>query len=165
MKIRQQCIIYLVALLLAGCGYHLRGMLEMPRWFNHVSIITDNANRDLAPLLNGQLKAYQINVCADPSLAAYWLIIEEDSFQQQVGSISSSTTPRQYQLFYSVQFKLQQAKGKEILPSTRIMITRQVTLNSDRILGSTNEEDLTKTEMQREAAMRIIDRLSRIHEH
>lgn len=137
----------------------------MPTWLNNIAIVVQEAHRDFEPLLNSQLKAYKINVCPDPTLADFWLIIEDDSFQQQVGSISSSTTPRQYQLFYTVRFKLQRAKGKEIMPSTRIIVTRQVTLNSERILGSTNEEDLTKNEMRREAAMQVIDRLSHANEH
>jgi len=152
-------------LLLNGCGFHLRGMHEIPKWLNNITIVVQNASRDLEPLLSSQLKAYGINVSPDPSQSDLWLIIEDDGFQQQVGSISSSTTPRQYQLFYTVRFKLQRAKGNEIMPSNQIVVTRQVTLNSDRILGSTNEENLSKTEMRREAAMQIIDRLSRVHDH
>lgn len=152
-------------LLLTACGFHLRGMIDMPQWLNKITIVIQNANHDLEPLLNTQLKAYSIQVCPDPSLADYWLIIEQDNFQQHVGSISSSTTPRQYQLIYTVQFKLQRAKGQEILPTTQVVVTRQITINSNRILGSTHEEDQSKSEMRREAAIQIIDRLSRIHEH
>lgn len=152
-------------LLLTGCGFHLRGMIDMPKWLNNVTIVVQNAHRDLEPFLNEQLKAYHINVCPEPATAEYWLVIEQDNFRQQISSISSSTTPRQYQLIYTVHFKLQQAKGKEIRPSSQVVVTRQITLNSNRILGSTNEEDQSKTEMQRDAAMQIIDQLGRVHEH
>ena len=155
----------MTALLLSGCGFHLRGMHERPQWLSNVTLVIENENRDLGAFLSQQLKANGISTNTNPSSATYWLIIEKDHFQQQVGSISSSTTPRQYQLFYSVQFKLQHAKGKDILSSSQVVVTRQVTLNSERILGSTHEEDLTKAEMQKDAAMQIIDRLSRAHEH
>lgn len=158
------CVTWLAILLLTGCGFHLRGVLDMPRWLNNVAIEVQNAHRDLGPLLSDQLNAYRINICSDPSLADYWLIIEQDEFQQNISSISSSTTPRQYQLIYTVRFKLQRAKGKEILPSCTVVITRQITLNSDRILGSTYEAEQSKKEMQRDAAIQIIDRLSRAHE-
>ncbi len=137
----------------------------MPRWLNHVSIVIQNANHDLKPLLKNQLKAYSITTVDDPAKAAYWLLIEQDNFGQQIASISSSTTPRQYQLIYRVYFKLQRAKGQDIISSNRVIVTRQITLNSDRILGSTNEEEQSKADMRRDAVIQIIERLSRTHEH
>ncbi len=155
----------LLLLLLTSCGFHLRGMCNMPRWLNNTSIIVQNANRDLGPLLSDQLKTWNIQVCPDAATASYWLIIEEDHFQQQISSISSSTTPRQYQLIYTVKFKLQQAKGKDIIPDSQVVVSRQITINSDRILGSSNEEEHTKNDLRRDAVNQIIERLSRAHEH
>ncbi len=164
MKLIGRFYLIFALLLTASCGFHLRGVLDMPRWLNNVTIEIQNAHRHMGSLLSDQLRAYHINVIPDPSLADYWLIIAQDDFQQQISSISSSTTPRQYQLIYTVQFKLQRAKGKEVMPLSKVVVTRQITLNSDRILGSTNEEDQSKQEMRRDAAIQIIDRLSRVHE-
>lgn len=162
--IRVSRLMVLIALLLTGCGFHLRGMNDMPKWLNDVALVIQEGNRDLEPLLSNQLEAYHINLCSDPALARYWLIIEHDEVRQEISSISSSTTPRQYQLIYIVRFKLQRAKGLELIPSTQVVVTRQVTINSDRILGSTSEEDLLKREMQHDAAIQIIGRLSRAHD-
>ena len=151
----------LLSLLVSGCGFHLRGMIDRPRWLNNVAIIIEQTQRDLAPLLQNQLQAYNIQVNPDPLLANYWLIIESDYIQKNISSISSSTTPRQYQLIYTVRFKLQRANGEEIMSSTPIVATRQVTINSDRILGSTDEEELLKSEMRRDAVIQIINRISR----
>lgn len=135
-------------------------MVDMPQWLNDVSIVMQNAHRELEPLLSAQLQAYRIRVCPDTAMAKYWLIIEQDNFEQQITSISSSTTPRQYQLIYTVRFKLQRAQGEELIHSKQVVVTRQITINSDRILGSTNEEEQSKLEMQRDAAIQIIARLS-----
>ena len=153
-----------MALLATGCGFHLRGMSDIPKWLNNVAIVIQDASRDLEPLLTDQLQAYHINLCSDPALADYWLVIEHDGTRQEIVSISSTTTPRQYQLIYTVRFKLQRVKGPEIMPSSQIVVTRQVTINSDRILGSTSEEELLKREMRRDAAIQIIGRLSRAHD-
>ena len=75
-------------------------------------------------------------------------------------NVSASQTPRQYLLLYSVQFTLISSGGVTIMPSTHIIITRQFTLNNDRILGSNYEEMTFKREMEREAAAQIISRLS-----
>ena len=154
-------ILTITTLVITGCGFHLRGAIDIPKWLDDVTIVVQQAHHDLEPLLKSQLKAYNIHVNKDPALAKYWLIIEQDSIQQNISSISSSTTPRQYQLIYTVQFKLQQARGKEIIPSTKIVVTRQITINSDRILGSNDEEELQKNEMRRDAVIQILNRLSR----
>lgn len=156
-------LLILTTFALAGCGFHLRGMVDADsiRWLNSVAIVIQQAHRDLEPLLRNQLKAYEIKVTSDPALAQYWLIIEQEDMQQNISSISSSTTPRQYELTYTLVFKLQRAKGAEIIPSNPVVITRQITLNSDRILGSKDEAELQKTEMRRDAVIQILNRLSR----
>lgn len=151
----------LLTLALCGCGLHLRGMVDTPRWLNNVAIIIEPGQRDLGALLKEQLQSYHIQINDDPAIATYWLIIESDVYQQDISSVSSSTTPRQYQLIYTVRFKLQQAKGPLIMPSNQISVTRQITINSNRILGSNEEEALFKQEMQTDAAIQIIYRLSR----
>ena len=154
--------VLILTLLVNGCGFHLRGMVDIPPWLNNVSIVVQQqAHRDLASLLKNQLESYNVHVNDNPDLATYWLVIEYDTTQQQISGISSSTTPRQYQLIYTVGFKLQRAKADDVMPLSNIVVTRQVTINGDRILGSNEEEALLKDEMRRDAVIQIINRLSR----
>ena len=157
----KKILLLLITLLTTGCGFHLRGMIDVPQWLNNVSIVIEQAHHDLGPLLQDQLEAYKIIVNPDPSRASYLLIIESDSMQQTISSVSSSTTPRQYQLIYTVHFKLQQANGEEVIPTAYIVVTRQITINSNRILGSNDEEEQSKSEMRQDAVIQIINRLSR----
>lgn len=148
------------AILLSSCGFHLRGLVDMPRWLNHVSVIIEQAQRDIGPALSEYLRSYDITVESSPAQAKYWLIIQQDNLQEQIASVSSSATPRQYELTYTVTFKLVEAKGREIMPPSTISISRQVTINSNRILGSTQEEALLIKEMRREAATQIVYKIS-----
>ena len=150
-----------IFLLLSGCGFHLRGAVDLPPWLNDVAILTESGNHDLDPLLRERLQAYNIDINPIPTSAKFRLIIQSAVFQQQITSVSSSTTPRQYQLIYTVLFKLQDASGKELIPLSTVTVTRQITVNSDRILGSDEEEAITKGEMRRDAIMQILNRLGR----
>lgn len=149
---------------LSGCGFHLRGLQEVPKWLSTVSISVPPGHHDLFQRLSEQIKRQDNSVRSRPLQTQYWLIIEQDDFQQVISSISSSTTPRQYQLIYRVTFKLQRANAEEIIPPSVIEISRQLTLNSDRLLGSNHEEDQIRHDMRQEAALRIINRLSTAHE-
>ena len=142
-----------------GCGFHLRGVIDMPPWLNDIAIMVQKVHRDLGPDLKEQLEAYHIHVSKRPNQARYWLILEEDFEEKHITSVSSSTTPRQYQVTYTVQFKLEEANGKDIIPTSRVTATRLVTINSDRMLGSNYEEGLLKEEMRHDAIIQIIDRI------
>lgn len=156
-----RCGFLLTSLVLSACGFHLRGMMDMPRWLNPMSVVIEHAHRDMGPYLIESLQSYSIAVKTDPAQAQYWLIIEQDNLQEQISSVSSNTTSRQYELNYQVQFKLTEARGREIIPSTHLTVTRQVTINNNRILGSNQEQTLLLNEMRRDAASQIIYRLSR----
>lgn len=133
----------------------------MPRWLNHIAVILEQSQRDLGPILVESLQSYHLTIESSPAAAQYWLIIQHDNLQKQIASISSSTTPRQYELIYTVQFTLVRAKGPEIIPPSTVTVTRQVTINSDRILGSNQEEGLLIHEMLRDAATQIMNRVSK----
>lgn len=151
----------LILALLNGCGFHLRGLADKPSWLKQVAIVTESAHPGIESVLKDQLQAYNIGVTIYPTEASYWLIIERDFSQRQITSISASTTPRQYQLVYTVFFRMVSKKGKIIIPSAQVSITRQLTINNDRILSSDAEESLIQREMLRDASFQMINRLIR----
>ncbi|CEG56699.1 LPS-assembly lipoprotein LptE [Legionella fallonii] len=150
-----------LALLLSACGFHLRGLIDVPEWLNNVSIISKDGNKELISILKSQLEGYKIRVNPDPAFAKYWLIISNVNVHQQVVSIGASTNPRQYQLILTLVFTLQTSRGQVIKPPQYISVSRQLTVNSDRILGSNDEETILVNEMKKEAVLQIINRLSR----
>lgn len=154
-------LISVFSLLLSSCGFHLRGLNDIPPWLNNVAIVVQNAHRDLGPMLKTQLEAYKIRVMPNTTQADYLLVIESDGIQQQITGVAASTAPRQYLLIYDVQFTLVKVKGGIIVPSSQVFVTRQLTINNDRILGSNFEETQISYEMRRDAAIQIINRLGR----
>ncbi|MDP1601694.1 MAG: LPS assembly lipoprotein LptE [Legionella sp.] len=154
--------IFFMVICITGCGFKLRGLADMPAWLNNIAIIVQEAHRDLVPMLKDQLEGYGVRIIPDPAHADYLLIIENDNTQQQITSISASTTPRQYQIIYTVHFSLiSKLTGKPIISSAHVLVTRQLTVNNDRILGSDSEGSTIHTEMRRDAVMQIINRISR----
>ncbi|MCL9684626.1 LPS assembly lipoprotein LptE [Legionella maioricensis] len=151
----------ILALLLSACGFHLRGLIDVPEWLNNVSIISKDGNKELVSLLKSQLEGYKVEVNPEPALAKYWLIINKTTFQQQIVSVGASTNPRQYQLILTIEFMLQTSKGQIIKAPRFVAVSRQLTVNNDRILGSNEEETVLISEMRREAVIQIINRLSR----
>lgn len=147
------------SLLISSCGLHLQGYTDMPKWFNNVAVINQNVQHDLRPLIIEQLKSYKINVIKNPQQANYWLLLIEDKSTDNITAVSSSTTPRQYQMNYAIKYAVQQRNGQEVIPANSAVVTRQFTINSNRILGSDFEGDLLRQEMYRDAVAQIIDHI------
>lgn len=150
----------LAALLLSACGFHLRGMIDVPTWLNNVAVIAKIPDKQLTSILKTQLEGYNIQVNPEPAHATYWLIINQDAVQQQIISVGASTNPRQYILKLTIQFMLQARKGQIVKPPRTITVTRQLTVNNDRILGSTDEESILIGEMKQDAVVQMISQLS-----
>lgn len=155
-------LVLLLMCLLSQCGFHLRGWGEKPTWLNQVAIIIEDAPPGLLSTLTKQLGTYAIQVISEPAKAPYWLIIHHETLREEMSGVSSSTTPRQYQLVYSLAFELQQRQHGTVLPSTIVGATRQLTLNSNRILGSKDEEVQFIEEMRHDAIYQMLSRLNRL---
>jgi LPS-assembly lipoprotein len=153
--------VILLCLALTGCGFHLRGMAEIPPWLTNVTIMGDGAQVPLSTMTRSYLEGYHIHVNPDPSTAAYWLIINRADYRQQIVSIGASTNPRQYQLILTVNFVLQNNQGRIVVPPQQVVVTRQFTINNDRILGSNAEEDHFIREMRHEAIVQMVNILCR----
>lgn len=158
---RGRLALLFLTFMLTACGFHLRGIVDIPKWLNNVAIISKDGDRQFGTVIGSHLTSHQINVNPEPSLADYWLIINRINVQQQIISIGASTNPRQYQIIMTVEFLLQSRKGQIIKAPSQVVVIRQLTVNNDRILGSNQEEAILMAEMRRDAVIQIINRLSR----
>ncbi|RUR09597.1 hypothetical protein ELY15_09075 [Legionella sp. km772] len=151
----------MLAVFLCACGFHLRGMIDVPTWLEQVSVIAKEEQKELADLLKAQLDSYKIKVIDDPSQAKYWIIINYSTVKQQIISIGASTNPRQYQLLMTTNFSLKARDGQIIKAARNVVVSRQFTSNNDRILGSNEEEAILINEMRQDTVVQIINRLSK----
>ena len=159
---RRHIIMLGLLLLLSACGFHLRGLNEFPTWLRpKVAIISEDDARDWEAYLKPLLSAGDITVTSDPKQAPFLLIIEKETLVQNISSVSSSSTPRQYQLIYTVIFRVENNQGKRLTPSRSIVVNRPLTINNERILGSRNESEKLKLAMKHDAAIQMIYCLNR----
>jgi LPS-assembly lipoprotein len=143
-------------LFISGCGFHLRGMMDAPNWMREIAISSNSGDLDLVSQLKSQLNSYKIRVVPYHFHAPYWLIINQSTYQQRIISVGASTNPRQYQLILTVEFTLQSRDGKILIPQRQVVVTRQLTINNDRILGSNAEERILMNEMRQDLLMQML---------
>lgn len=150
-------------LLLTSCGFQLRGMATIPTSLNNVLVINHGVEPLLLETLNDQLTAMDLHLVTNVKMAAYQLILEKAEFQKRMTAVAASTTPRQYQLAYIFYYSLLNSKGRKLNHTDKILILRQLTVNNNRVLGSSYEEQVIKREMQKAAAIELINQLTTAH--
>jgi LPS-assembly lipoprotein len=158
MKKNVHLIFYIaLACMLCQCGFHLRGITTLPPSFQHVYIEAPPESRFLQSEITNQLQAYHVLLSSHQKDAHFKILINKVDFRRQISNISSSTTPRQFQLFYDVYFELIDShQTHTIIPQGKITSTRLVSMNSERLLGSNYEQDFFLHEMQAESAAKIV---------
>jgi len=151
-------------LTLTACGFQLRGTAFHETGLNNVGIMLEKCSPEWEYLLKELLRTGRVHVVTDPAQVEYWIILRNEYTENNIISISSSTSSRQYELTYHVEFSLQTVKSVPLIEFTSIVVSRPLTINSDRILGSHDEEEQLKHAMRRDAAMQLLYRISSWHQ-
>jgi len=86
-------------------------------------------------------------------------IISENNTQQLL-SVSTTQQTRQYNLILTVIYQLNDANGKPLIPAQTATETRVVTIQSDQILGGSNEANSLYQQMRQAIVFDIMNRLS-----
>lgn len=155
----------LAALTLSACGFHLKGVIDLPKWFNGIYVGGNGIPAPLLQLLRNQIEANGRRVQQEPRNAQYLLVILSEHLNKNLTSVSASTSPRQYELTYSVSYQLVSRQGRRLQGPSTLKVVRFLTVNNDRILGSDFEEATIVSEMRRDIVSRLLQRISILNHH
>ena len=106
------------------------------------------------------LKMSGVHLVSSPEEADIVLAILSDDTSQQLLSIGGTQQTRQYQLKAVVTFEINDAKGRTLLNAQSLSEERVITMQSDQILGSSNEVNMLYQQMRRAIAYAIMNRLA-----
>lgn len=151
------------ALVLAGCGFRLRGApdLAFRSLFvnaSETSPIGNELKRNLASL--GEL-ALITDAQLQPSAEAVLDILSETREKTVVG-VNTAGQVREFQLRSRVRFRLRTPKGKELIAPTELLLQRDITFNESAVLAKEAEEGLMYRDMQSDIVQQLIRRLAAV---
>jgi LPS-assembly lipoprotein len=146
-----------LALVLAGCGFRLRGTAEVPFETLYVPGATSGIALDLKRNIQAGTKA---RVVDDPGKADAVIQFIEETRQKEILSLTGTGRVREFQLRYRVGFRVHDGKGAEYVPPNTIQLTRDVTFNDAEILAKEQEEQLLFRDMQIDMVQQILRRLA-----
>lgn len=143
----------LVALVLAGCGFQLRGTANLP--FD--TIVIPGAGGGIALDLKRNIQSgTNAKVVDDLKAAQAVLQFLEESRLKEILSLTATGRVREYRLVYRVGFRVHDGKGGDFVAPNTIRLTRDVTFNDSDILAKEAEEGLLFRDMQFDMVQQVM---------
>jgi LPS-assembly lipoprotein len=152
-------ILAATALLLASCGFHLRGQATLPFESIYISGSPAFANQ-LARAVRAGSKT---RITDNPKEAEATLQVLTEARERAILSLSSAGRVRELQIRYRVIFRVSDKAGKELLAANEILLKRDLLYNDSDVLGKEQEEALLYRDMQNDAVQQVVRRLEVAH--
>ena len=150
-------ITFILALLLAACGFQLRGTAALP--FDTLYMPSTAAGIALDLKRNIQ-SGTRTKVVDDPKQAQAVLEFAQELREKSILSLASTGRVREYQLRYRVAFRVHDGKGGEFLPMSAVQLTRDISFNDTDVLAKETEEQQLYRDMQFDMVQQIMRRLA-----
>lgn len=164
MKIAKWLLPGLVAVLLAGCGFQLRGLgtAQLPPSLSTLRVVvqgSQEANDSLRRAMEDALRI-QGGATITQAVDAPVLILTRENIDSQVLTLDASGKAGEYMLRYEIGFSLADASGVLLQPQP-LRLQRDYRFNPLNVLAKEQEEENLKRELRRDALSQIIRRLAR----
>src|SRR6267378_491239 len=132
-RFSRAALVGVIAVLLAACGFHLRGQAQLP----FKTLLVDG-----------------------PGDAQAVLGFTQELRDKIILSFSAAGRVSEYQLRYRVGFRVTDPKGVQVyLPTIEILLTRDVSYSDAQVLAKETEEALLYRDMQSDMVQQIMRRL------
>ena len=146
------------SLLLAGCGFQLRGARPLPFDSIYLSMYPYS---ELAAAIRRQIRANGNTIVTDkPEDAQVRLEVQADVKDKLILALNTQGRVREYQLRQRFIFRLVDKTGQEIMPSNEILLRRDLAFDDTQLLAKQQEEALLYRDMQNDLVQQLMRRLA-----
>jgi len=157
------CLLLCTALIcagLTGCGFHLQGQAQLPPQLHRLYFKTSDPYGYLSRTLKESFKLSNVILVNSPDEAQTVFEILSDTTTQNFVTVGGSQQTRQYNLIVNVVYQVTDPKGRVLLGPETLSETRSLVLQSNQVLGASNEATSYYQQMRRSIAYSIMNRLA-----
>jgi LPS-assembly lipoprotein len=145
-------------LLLAACGFQLRGVTALP----FESLYVDGGgNPALAAEIGRAIRTGTQTRLTDRAADAQAVLqVQGAAREKRILSLTGAGRVREYQLLYRINFRLIDKDNRDLIPSQPIELRRDMSYDDTQVLAKEQEEALLYRDMQSDALMQLMRRLA-----
>ena len=157
----KKLIIPVLALMLAGCGFHLRNALTLPDDLGPVRVVSPDPYSPLAESLAQALTRAGAAAPADPTATegVATLEIMSERWGDLPISLDQLGRAQEFSLRYATVFVLRDGHGKDVVLQQVIELSRDYVAPATDSRGKASERELLAKELRRDMAAAILRRI------
>lgn len=146
------------AVLVAGCGFHLRGRVELTPQMRTPYLDAPDRYSPLYAELRGALEAAGAELAPSAAAASAVIHVHLDESGRNVLSVSARNTPQEYEVFYTIEYSVT-AGDRELLPRQSRTVAREYAYDDTAVIAKQIEERRLREALSRDLASIIVRRL------
>ena len=153
-------VLALSAVLLSGCGFHLRNALNLPADLGPVRVLAADPYSPLGDMLaEGLQRAGAQAAPAEATDGVATLQVLSEQWVDTPISNDRSGRAQEYALRYAVVFSLHRADGSTAVPQQAVELARDYLAPAVDSIGKASERELLVRELRRDMAAAILRRV------
>ncbi|MCJ7451772.1 MAG: LPS assembly lipoprotein LptE [Steroidobacteraceae bacterium] len=156
---RAGIVLGFLVLLLAGCGFHLKGAVSLPADVKTVYVATNDELSPFAVELGRALDAAGAVRATSASVADAVIRVAQDRTGRRVLSVSARNTPQEYQVYYMLGYSIERGDQKAVEPQ-EIELSRSYSFSESDLLAKDREETILREGLARDLADLVVRRLA-----
>lgn len=158
-KVSLAIIMAFSQLALTGCGYHLRGAVDLPERAKLVHLKGVAPTQPFSQEFTELLTFAGGRVTANRMEAGSVFRLVRGIHQRRQISLSKAGKANGFNLSYRIEYEVTTPNGEVLIPVEELEISRQYFVDLRFPLGQGEQETLIRGEMEREAAQTVMRRL------
>jgi len=147
-----------ILLLLSACGFKLQTRAEMPPEMQQTRIEIALPYSGFARRLDTHLEQSGVEVVTTPEGVAV-LQVPLNRSRKEIQSIGDNARVREFLIRHTVQFRLLDSDGSELIPLQTLEQSRVYSFNEQDILAVEREEEFLRNELADSLARMVVRRL------
>lgn len=151
-------IAFFTALLISGCGFQLRSSADLPPEMARTHLAIQGEYTALARRLRVLLEQSGVELVGlDQALAV--LEVPVNQVVTDVLTIGDNARVREYRISHTVEFRLIDSAGKELVPRQSLRQAREISFDEQEILGVSREQEYLQQDLANNLARLMLRRL------
>lgn len=147
------------ALVTSGCGFHLRGSVELPDVMEQTYIAGVTAESAMGSEIRNVLERAGGSVVAEQGVATATLLIHGEKLRKTVVGVDNSGKVSEYEMRLTLSYSLLDSEQQALVSEQEVRVIRLLLYDSASVLSSGKEETDLRRDMQRSAVRQMINRL------
>lgn len=160
---RLPVLLLAIAWLLSACGFQLRDPASLPPEMARTQMVVDDEYSTLARRVRVMLERSGVEFVGAGQGATAVLEIPQNQVVTEVLTIADNARVREYRITHTVQFRLVDGAGQELIGLQTLRQSREISFDEQRILASSREQEYLREDLAETLARLMLARLESIY--